>query len=266
MTTPRQYPFVVSILLAGACALTLASSAPAQEEAPDNAQSLLESVKRRELERQVAAKQTDLDRLSEDLAKGQKEAETMQANIATTGNLLKESTNQLEKLGAQKKRMEQVLELTRLRIEAETLKAEGLKMLAEAQGKTLAALTKRADETNARITVGAAELKQLSPATFEPTGEAAGKHASKGQLSVSDLRKKLTASETLSATAERAAREAMHAAAAKLEQANIAIGKAKKKASSVEGDLPEIGEKPTDLEEKAPDKIPAKVPEKAEQN
>lgn len=270
MTTPRHYPIIVSILLAGACAWPLTGSALSEEEAPDNAQSLLETVKRRDLERQMAAKQTDLDRLAEDLAKGGKEAETMQANIATTGNLLKESTTQLEKLGVQKKRMEQVLELTRMRIEAEMLKADGLKMLAEAQGKTLAALNKRADETNARITVGAAELKQLSPGTFEPNGDSAGKHAGKGQTVISDLRKKLTVSETLSASAEKIAREAMHAASAKLELANVASGKAKKKAANVEGDLPEIGEKPLDLEEKAPDKIPAKVtekaPEKAEQH
>ena len=269
MITPRQPSTIVSILLAGACALTLASSAPAQDEAPDNAQSLLETVKRRDLERQIAAKQTDLNRLAEDVEKGKKEAETMQANIATTGNLLKDSTTQLEKLGVQKKRMEQVLELTRMRIEAETLKAEGLKMLSEAQGKTLAALNKRAEETSARITVGAAELKQLTPGTFEPNAEGTGKHASKGQTTIGDLRKKLSASEALSANAERIAREAMHAASAKLELANVASGKAKKKAANVESDLPEIGEKPLDLEEKAPDKIPEKAaekaPEKAEQ-
>lgn len=263
MITLRPYPTIVFTLFAGACAWTIVGSALAQDEAPDNAQSLLETVKRRDLERQVAAKQTDLNRLAEDVEKGKKEAETMQSNIATTGNLLKESTTQLEKLAAQKKRMEQVLELTRMRIEAETLKADGLKMLAEAQGKTLAALNRRAEETNARITVGAAELRQLSPGTFEPNGETAGKPSGKGQTTVGDLRKKLAASEALSASAERIAREAMHAASAKLDLANVASGKAKKKAANVESDLPEIGEKPVDLEEKAPDKIPAKAEEKA---
>lgn len=250
MNTPGLY----STLLIGATCLTLTSSVLAQAEAPDNAQSLLESVKRRDLERQIAAKQTELDRLAEDLAKGQKEAETMEGNIIATGNLLTSSNGQLEKLTAQKKRMEQVLELTRMRIEAEMLKAEGLKMLADAQGKALAAMSKRTEETNVRVTVGTAELKVLTPGG-EAVAEPAGKDAGKGRVSLTELRKKLSASETSSANAERTAHEAMKAAASKLELANVANGKARKKAANVEGDLPEIGEKPLDLEEKAPDKV-----------
>jgi hypothetical protein len=263
MNTLKPYRSIVSILTAGACALTLAATASAENESADNAQSFLESVKKRELERQMAAKQTELNRLAEDVEKEKKEAETMQANIAATGDLHKESTSQLEKLGAQKKRMEQVLELTRMRIEAEALKAEGLKMLADAQGKTLAALNKRAEETQARIALGAAELKQLSPGTFEPNEEAAGKQAGKGQTTVGDLRKKLAASVSLSASAERIAREAMTAASSKLDLANAAGGKAKKKAANVEGDLPPIADKPLDLEEKAPDKASEDSEQKA---
>ena len=47
--------------------------------------------------------------------------------------------------------------------------------------------------------MGAAELKQLTPGTFEPNAEGTGKHASKGQTTIGDLRKKLSASEALSA-------------------------------------------------------------------
>lgn len=254
---------VHSTILAGVCSLALVGSAFAQTDAPDNAQSLLENVKRRDLERQMAVKQTDLDRLAEDLAKGQKEAETLQANIATTGNLLKESGLQLDKLVSQRKRLDQVLELTMLRIEAEKLKAEGLKMLGEAQAKALAALTKRAEETNVRASLGATELRLLGPATAEAGAEPAGKDAAaKLRSSLSDLRKKLTASETSAATADKIAHDAMRAAAAKLELANIANGKAKRKASTVESDLPAIAEKPLDLEEKAPDKTEKTVPPK----
>ena len=251
---------VHSTILAGVCSLALAGSAFAQTDAPDNAQSLLENVKQRDLERQMAAKQTDLDRLAEDLAKGQKEAETLHANIATTGNLLKESDTQLSKLSSQRKRLEQVLELTRLRSEAEKLKADGLKMLGEAQAKALAALTKRAEATNVRASLGAAELRLLSPAPAEASAPPAGKvAAAKLRLPLLDLRKKLAAAETSSANADSIAHDAMRAAASKLELANIANGKAKRKASTVESDLPEIAEKPLDLEEKAPEKAPEKT-------
>lgn len=247
-----------STILIGAASLTLTSSVLAQAETPDNAQALLENVKRGALERQIAAKQTDLDRMAEDLAKGQKAEETMEGNIIATGNLLTTSNGQLEKLSAQKKRLEQVLELTKMRIEAETLKAEGLKMLADAQGKALAALRKRAEETNARVAVGQTELKQLTPGA-ETADAPAVKGATKTHSAVADLRKKLAAAETASANAEQIARDAMRAASSKLETANVASSKAKKMAVNVEGDLPEIGEKPLDLEEKAPDKTPEKT-------
>ena len=246
---------VRSTVLAGVCLLALAGSAPAQTDTPDNAQSLLENVKRRDLERQIAVKQTDLDRLAEDLAREQKEAETLHASIATTGNLVKESGLQLDKLVGQRKRLEQVLELTMLRIEAEKQKADGLKMLGEAQAKALAAMAKQAEETNLRASLGAAELKLLSPAPNETGAEPAGKDtAGKARPSLADLRKKLAACELSTANANKSAHDAMRAAASRLELANIANGKAKRRASTVESDLPAIAEKPLDLEEQDPDK------------
>ncbi|MCE9609740.1 MAG: hypothetical protein K8R23_05980 [Chthoniobacter sp.] len=258
MNTSGLHSTIRTTFLIGAASLTLTGSLLAQAEEPDNAQSLLENVKRSALERQIAAKQTDLDRLSEDLAKGQKAAETMEGNITATGNLATASSGQLEKLNIQKKRLEQVLELTKMRIEAETLKADGLKMLADAQGKALAALKKRADETSVRLEVGQAELKQLTPGG-EVAAEPAGKGTGKVHSPLSDMRKKLSSAETASSNAEQIAREAMRAASSKLDLANAASGKVKKKAVNVEGDLPEIGEKPLDLEEKAPDRTPQKA-------
>ena len=238
--------------LAGICVLTVAGSAPAQNAEPENAKALLEKVKRRDLDRQMAAGQTYLDRLAEDLAKGRKEAETMQSNIDATSSLSKETAANLSQFTGQRKRLEQVIALTALRIEAEKLKAEGLQLLADAQTKALAALTKRGEETELRASVGATELKLLGQT--EPA--AAAEPAGKPHTPLSELRKKLAASEVIAANAEKVARDAMRAASARLELADIAGAKAKRKAGTVEGDLPEIAEKPLDLEEKQP--APAK--------
>jgi len=255
MKHPRKYSLARPTFLACACSLALAGSGFTQTAAPENAQSLLEKVKRRDLDRQMAARQTGLDRLAEDLAKGHKEAEAMQTSIDATGNLLKESGANLNQLISQRKRLEQVLELTTLRIEAEKLKAEGLQMLGDAQAKALAALTKRAEETDLRANLGATELKLLAPSTGEAGTEPATKEgAAKMRSTLTDLRKKLVTSENSADNAEKIARDAMRTASTRLELADIASVKAKRKAANVEGDLPEIAEKPLDLEEQAPEK------------
>ena len=252
-----------STFLAITCGLALAGTAFSQTDAPDKAQTLLAKVKRSDIDRQVTAKQTGLNRMAEDLAKGQKEAEAMQASIEATGGLLKESGENLSQLQSQKKRLEQVLELTALRIEAERLKSDGLKMLSEAQTKAKAALAKRAEETDLRASLGAAELKQLTPESAEPAAEPAVKDAgskdagARTRAAHAELRKKLATSENSAANAEMVAREAMRAASTRLEQAEIASVKVKRKASTVESDLPAIAEKPLDLDEK-----PAAKPEK----
>ncbi len=247
-----------STLVACVCSLALAGSAFTQTDAPENAQALLNKVKRRDLDRQLTAKQTGLDRLAEDLAKGHREAENMQANIDATSAMLKESGANLSQLVSQKKRLEQVIELTTLRIEAEKLKSDGLNLLGDAQMKALAALTKRAEETDLRATLGATELKLLTPESAEAEADPAAKEtAAKLRSTVADLRKKLAISETKAANAEVVAREAMRSASSRLEMADVASVKAKRKAANVEGDLPAIAEKPLDLEDKAADK-PAK--------
>lgn len=258
MKHARKNPMAGIVALAAVCLLAATGSAPAQNAEPENAKALLEKVKRRDLDRQLAAGQTYLDRLAEDLAKGRKEAETMQTNIDATKGLQKETAAQLSQFTGQRKRLEQVIALTALRIEAEKLKGEGLQLLADAQAKSLAALNKRAEETELRASVGAAELKLLGQAEAVPATEPAGK----AHASLSELRKKLAASEVLAANAEKIAREAMRAASARLDQADLAGAKAKKKAGMVEGDLPEIAEKPVDLEEKQPAPVKKAAPPK----
>ena len=67
-------------------------------------------------------------------------------------------------------------------------------------------------------------------------------------------------SEVVAANAEKVARDAMRAASVRLELADIASVKAKKKAGTVESDLPEIAEKPLDLEEKPAAPVKAAPP------
>ena len=249
-----------SATFAGICLLGLAASALAQTAEPDNAKALLEKVKRRDLDRQITARQTDIDRLAEDLAKGHKEAETMQANLDTTASLLKESAAHLSQLLGQRKHLEQIIELTTLRIEAERLKAEGLQLLGDAQGKALIALTKRAEETDVRASLGGVELKQLAPAEGATGAEAAARDAAKLRPALADLRRKLANSENASANAEKIARDAMRAASSKLELADIAGVKAKRKGATVDSDLPEIAEKPADPDAKQPAPVKKAAP------
>ena len=252
-----------SATFAGVCLLGLAASALAETAEPDNAKALLEKVKQRDLDRQITARKTDLDRLAEDVTKGRKEAESMQANVEATSALQKESAAHLSQLLSQRKRLEQVIQLTTLRIEAERLKAEGLQLLADAQGKALVAMTKRAEETDARAALGAAELKLVAPAEAAPGPEPAAREtAAKTRPALPDLRKKLALSENAAANAEKTARDAMRAAASKLELADIAGARAKRKASGVESDLPEIAEKPLSLDEKLPEPVTKPAPAK----
>src|SRR5438067_1877438 len=96
-------------LLAGVLTLTLSTSAfsaEAPKENPEKAQALLEKVKKGELDRAIAAKQTDIDRLKEDLDKSKKDAEALQKTIEDTGALVNESSENLDKLIAERQRLE----------------------------------------------------------------------------------------------------------------------------------------------------------------
>jgi hypothetical protein len=237
MKNPTSLLFLRGVLSISLCSLALPGHAAEEAPAPENAKTLLERVKRNDRDRLIAAKQTEIDRLAQDLAKEHKDAEAMEKSVASTGEMLKASNTQLEQLLNDKKRLEQVLELTALRIEAERLKVEGLQRLADAQAKALAALAKRAEETDARSNLGNAELKMLS----ENTPVVPGKRSP-----LTDLRKKLAIAETAAETADRVAQDAMHSASTRLEQADVASVRVKRKAEGMEGgmELPPIAEKP----------------------
>jgi hypothetical protein len=207
-----------------------------------NANALLEEARKSEFDRRMAAKETEAARLSEDLKRRKQEIDELDKSIYKVGGAATEAAGQLDKLGAEKKRLTEDLELINLRIEAEKLKAEGLMQLGIAHAKSRDALTKRTEEIDLRAAIVAAEIRQLSgkPAPEKPApiakgpGRTSGKAtASKGTPVVSDLRTQLLKAEQATATAASNARLAMDAASRKLEQAEAAAAKAEKKAADI---------------------------------
>jgi hypothetical protein len=199
-----------------------------------NAKALLDEAKRTQTERRVAAKQKELDRLGEDLRKGKDEMDELQKSIYKVGNAVTESTSQLEKLGGQKKQHTEELELANLRIEAEKLKSEGLKLLSAAHSKAVEAISKRNEELDLKTTLVSAEIRQIS-GTKTAKAESSGKKGddSKSAPTVTELRRQLEKAERASALAAYRAREAMDTASQKLQQAEAAAAKAEKRQGEI---------------------------------
>lgn len=232
MITFKKKSIIGTVLLAGFFTWTLAGVAFSEEATAENAKALLDTVKQRELDRQVSVKKTDMERLKEDLNKGKTDADGLQKNIDTTGNYISESSANLDKLVSQRKHLEQVLNLTELRIEAERRKTEGLRLLIEAQSKSLAALMNRVEEIDARSKVREAEVKLLTEGKPVPDDD----HADKDFLK---LRKALATCELRTASQERAAREAMKIASSKLQVADAADARVKRMSEGVSPAAPD---------------------------
>ena len=219
------------IALAAALFAALAqTSSFAQEERAENAKTLLLELKQRDLERQVEGKKREIERTNGDLRLARMQAQKLQESIDATSSLMGDTSSYLEQLVAQKARLEQVVELTSLRIDAERQKVEGLKALGEAQFKALESVIKHIEETETRANLAAAELKGLSDAPqLEPValGEAA---STKLPPEIVELKKKAAAHKQILATMDKSANDAMKTAAVKLELADVAAIKAKRKA------------------------------------
>lgn len=220
------------VLVASLSSLALLTSARSQADSPKDAQLILQQVKQREAERQQAAKQTELERLNQDLQRGQKESETVQQSIASMQGAIGQTSSQLDQLGSEKNRLSQELEVTTLRIDAERQKVEGLRLLSEAQSRSLEALEKRNNETELRASIGAAELKIMSPPPTDPENTDLKNPEPRSKLwsEIAELKKKLAKSELATLAAQKTAREATRAASSKLQLADIAATKAKKRA------------------------------------
>ncbi len=225
LVTPHSRSFLVAALVA----VGAVSPALAQEADQENARSLLLELKQRDLERQVVAKQREIERTNGDLRLARMQAQKLQESIDATNSLMGDTATYLEQLQAQKMRLEQVVELTSLRIDAEKQKVDGLKALGEAQFKAIESVIKHIEETETRANLVNAELKILNDTpNLEPVAEGPG--STRTPPEIVELRKKASADKQTLATMEKSAGEAMRSAATKLEAADVAAIKAKRKA------------------------------------
>ncbi len=216
-------------LLAAIFAVGALPPAMAQEAGQENARSLLLELKQRDLERQVLSKQREIERTNGDLRLARMQAQKLQESIDATNSLMGDTATYLEQLQAQKTRLEQVVELTSLRIDAEKQKVDGLRALGEAQFKALESVVKHIEETETRANLVNAELKVLNDTpNLEPVAEGPG--GTRTPPEIVELRKKAAADNPSLAAMDKAAGEAMRSAALKLEAADVAALKAKRKA------------------------------------
>ena len=230
-------------VLSASCVLTVAFPRPAFSETVSrhNAIELLDETKLIDYEQRIATKKTEMDRLNEDLKKGTEEIGAIEKRISKVSMAVDDATKQLEQFNAQKKRVTSELELLNLRIEAEKLKGDGLRMLQVANKKSQDAVEKRNEETNARTALVAAETRYLAtkaPAVPVESGPETSKThlartAPKTDLTLTDWRKKLAKAEQVTSLAETQAREAIAAAGVKLQEAEHAVAKAEKKQAEI---------------------------------
>lgn len=221
----------VAAILAGAFSLILNATAADPIDSREKPLVLLESVKKRELDSQLAIKQTELQRLNEDLQKRENEQASLQQSMDAIAIAVAESNDLLDQYLARKKYLVRALELTTQRIEAERLKVDGLKTLSDAQAKERDHVSKRFDSTTIRSNIEGANFRILSQKQTPPEGEAAPKDATAKLLSeIADLKKKLERSERNASAAAKLAREAMTSASEKLLQAENAGSKARRTA------------------------------------
>ena len=223
----------IGTALTTAAILTLATSRLAFAEPPGrhNAKALLEESKVIDYEQRIAAKKTEMDRLNEDLKKGADEIDALEKRIQKVGGAADDANKQLDQLTSLKKRASVELELLNLRIEAERLKGEGLRLLQAANRKLQDAAAKRNEETTARTALVAAETRQFAtkaPAAAADSGPAK-LHVAKNEPTLTEWRRKLEKTERATALAESHAREAMAVAGTKLQEAEAAAAKAEKK-------------------------------------
>ncbi len=183
-----------------------------QDAPPEKARALLDQVKKSEQDRQVAVKQTEIDRLKEDQAKIDGDSTGLKKTIESTTGLTNDATERLSALTLESRRLEHELAVAEARSNAEKLKIEGLRALADAQGKSLSALALRAEEAAARSSLRTVELEILQAGKQIP-GEG---HEPESQTELTKARNALAAAESKAQAEERLAHDAMKAAAARM--------------------------------------------------
>jgi hypothetical protein len=241
-TPPAIVPFSLAAIIA--CSLSL--PAFGETKTPEDAQTLLQEVKKRDLEREIAAKQIEFNRLTEDLAKVRAEADDLKTSITSIDTAANEASTNLERLSAERARLSQALEVATLRVEAEKLKVTGLKMLSEGQAKVLGYASGRGEVTERKAEIAAAELKLINfqnlPATepepildsSSPAANPSGTDTTaKLKAQIAELKKKGLKSQQTLLDASAAAATAINAASAKLALADAAATKASQRADEL---------------------------------
>ncbi len=228
MKTPRRTSASLSIV----CALALTHlpqmiAAPAPE---GNAKALMEEARKKQTERKRAEMQRELDRVAEDVKKGRQELGELETSMSKVGYAVAETKTQIDQLAGRKKRAGQDLELLPMRMEADRLKTDALNLLNAAHAKAGEAIKRRQEELELKAALVAAQLHKLEDAEIGAEPGAKGESVP----TVTELQKSLQKAEDRSALATVRAREAMDAAAAKLQQAEAAAAKAEKKQAEFE--------------------------------
>lgn len=213
-------------------------AALAEPAARRNASALLDEAKKAEYERKIAAKQLEMNRLADDQKKGTAEMEKLDQGVQKIGAAWDDSAKELEHLTMKKRRSAGELELLNLRIDAERLKGEGLRMLQGANRKALDAVSKHNEETDARAALVAAETRLLAAKSPEVSDASGPGKTSKNEPTMTELRKKLARAERASSTADSLAREAMISAGARVQQSDAAAAKAEKKQAELGEETP----------------------------
>ena len=185
---------------------------PAQvKEAPEKARALLDEVQKSAQDRQIAAKQTEIDRLKEDQTKIEQDSDGLKKTLDSTSGLVTETNNHLETLTADSRRLQHELAIAEAWTNAEQLKIAGLQALTDAQGKSLSALARRAEAADARSRLFAAEMEILQGGKQVPRE---GREDSQPELG--KAREAPALAESKLQSEERSAHEAMKAATAKM--------------------------------------------------
>ena len=219
--TPRR---VTAVLATGILTLLAPVAAYSQVAEADPAYALLDQVKKSDLDRQVANKQMEIDRLKQDQSRAEQDTSKLETSAESTTKLLEASTENLTTLSAEPKKLEHQAAIAGAKITAERQKIEGLKALQAAQAKSLSALKLHLDEAEARTRVRTAELELLQGGQVVPTEG----NEEKAQGDLARARKALALAQSKTQFEERAAREAMKSASAKLAQAEARDAAVKK--------------------------------------
>lgn len=223
-----------SMVILGIFSLVIPSPAFSQVASDRNIGALLNEAKKSEHERKLADKQTELDRLNEDMKKGATEIESLDKGAQKAATAAGDASKQLDLLTLQKKRAMREMELLGARIDAEKLKGDGFRLLEIANRKAQEWVTKRSEENETKAAIVMAETRQIAASGPKIPGDNPPPMAiPKNEPTLTELRKKLGKAERATGTAAHQAREAMTAATARLLEAENASARAEKKREEV---------------------------------